>query len=204
MRTLSCGMWDLVPWLGIKPRPPVFGVQNLSHWITKQVSVCVLDMNRITKLTLIFSKISMANTKPTHPWPKFRHWHVSKWKVKVKVTQLCPTLCNPMGYTVHGILQARILEWVDFPFSRGSSQPREQTQVSHIAGGFFFFFCRWILDQLSHQGIPFYKKTLFILFCVPVGYFLFLSWSEPRLTLQGLKTCHCIQSVQHVNTFSSK
>ena len=42
-----------------------------------------------------------------------------------------------MDYTVHGILQARILEWVDFPFSRGSSQPRDQTQVSHIAGRFF-------------------------------------------------------------------
>ena len=45
-------------------------------------------------------------------------------KVKVKVTQLCPTLCDPVDYTVHGILQARILEWVAFPFSRGSSQPR--------------------------------------------------------------------------------
>ena len=42
----------------------------------------------------------------------------------------------PHGYTVHGILQA-LLEWVVFPFSRGSSQPKDQTQVSHIAGGFF-------------------------------------------------------------------
>ena len=42
-----------------------------------------------------------------------------------------------MDYTVHGILQVRILEWVAFSFSRGSSQPRDQTQVSHIAGGFF-------------------------------------------------------------------
>ena len=57
--------------------------------------------------------------------------------LKVKVAQLCPTFCNPMDYTVHGILQARILEWVAFPFSRGSSQPRDQTQVSHIAGRFF-------------------------------------------------------------------
>ena len=40
-----------------------------------------------------------------------------------------------MDYTVHGILQARILEWVAFPFSRGSSQPRDGTQVSRIAGG---------------------------------------------------------------------
>ena len=41
--------------------------------------------------------------------------------MKVKVTQSCLTLCDPMDYTVHGILQARILEWVAFPFSRGSS-----------------------------------------------------------------------------------
>ena len=42
----------------------------------------------------------------------------------------------PMDYTVHGVLQARILEWVAFPFCRGSSQPSDQTQVSCIAGGF--------------------------------------------------------------------
>ena len=58
-------------------------------------------------------------------------------KVKVKVTQSCPTLCDPMDYTVHGILQASILEWVDFPFFRGSSQPRDRTQVSLIADRFF-------------------------------------------------------------------
>ena len=57
-------------------------------------------------------------------------------KVKVKVAQLCPTLCDPMDYRVHGILQARILQWVAFPFSRGSSQPRDWTQVSHIIGTF--------------------------------------------------------------------
>ena len=55
----------------------------------------------------------------------------------VKVAQSCLTLCKLMDYTVHGILQARILEWVGFSFSRGSSQPRNQTQVSCIAGGFF-------------------------------------------------------------------
>ena len=57
--------------------------------------------------------------------------------VKVKVSQSCPTLCNPMYYTVHGILQARILEWVAFPFSRGSSQTRARTQVSCNVGRFF-------------------------------------------------------------------
>ena len=57
--------------------------------------------------------------------------------MKVKGPQSCPTLSDPMVYTVHGILQAKILEWAAFPFSRGSSQPRDQTQVSHLAGGFF-------------------------------------------------------------------
>ena len=56
---------------------------------------------------------------------------------KVKVAQSCPTLCDPTDCTVHGILQGRILEWVAFPFSRGSSQPSNGTQVSRIAGGFF-------------------------------------------------------------------
>ena len=56
----------------------------------------------------------------------------NKWlRVEVKVTQLCTTLCDPMDYTVHGILQASVLEWVDFPFSKGSSQPRNWTQGSH-------------------------------------------------------------------------
>ena len=57
--------------------------------------------------------------------------------VKMKVAQACPTLCDPMDSTVHGILKAKILERVAFPFSRESSQPRDQTQASHIAGRFF-------------------------------------------------------------------
>ena len=55
----------------------------------------------------------------------------------VKVVQSCPILCNPMDYTVHGILQPRILEWVALPFSRRSSQPRDRIQVSCIVGKFF-------------------------------------------------------------------
>ena len=58
-------------------------------------------------------------------------------KVSVEVVQLRLTLCNAMDYTVRGILQARILEWVAFPFFRGSSQSRDLTQVSCIAGRFF-------------------------------------------------------------------
>ena len=64
--------------------------------------------------------------------------------MKGKVIQLCPTLFDPKDFTVHGIIQARILEWVAVPFSKGSSQPRDRTQVSLIAGGFLY--------QLSHKG----------------------------------------------------
>ena len=58
--------------------------------------------------------------------------------VCAKLSQLCPTLCNPMncsppGSSVHGILQTRILEWVSISFSKGSSQPRDQTCVSYVS-----------------------------------------------------------------------
>ena len=70
------------------------------------------------------------------------HFIFQCMKVKVLVIQSCPTSCNPMdcslpGSPVHGILQARILEWVAVPFSRVSSQPKDRTQVSHIAIRFF-------------------------------------------------------------------
>ena len=71
--------------------------------------------------------------------------------LKVKVAQSCLTLCNPMDYTVRGILQARILEWVAFSFSRRSSQPRDWTRVSCTAGGFFTI---WAMREapISHEG----------------------------------------------------
>ena len=60
-----------------------------------------------------------------------------KESMKVNIAQSCPTLCDPMDYVVHGILQARVLEWVAVPFSRRSFQPRDRIQVSYIAGWFF-------------------------------------------------------------------
>ena len=64
-----------------------------------------------------------------------------KWS-EVLVAQSCPTLCDPMDYSppgssVHGSLQVRIREWVAIPFSRGSSQPKDWTRVSCLAGRFF-------------------------------------------------------------------
>ena len=76
----------------------------------------------------------MDSLPPSHL--KIILWGSKKWD-QVKVAQSCLALCDPVDYTVHGILQARILEWVASPVSRGSSQPGDRTQVPHIAGGFF-------------------------------------------------------------------
>ena len=72
----------------------------------------------------------------------------------------CPALRNPMDYSppassIHGILQARIMEWVAIPFSRGSSQPRDQTQVSHMAGRFFII---WATREALQYKIKSLKK----------------------------------------------
>ena len=81
-----------------------------------------------------------------------RYLHLTvKVKVKMSVVQSCPTVCDPIdwkptGSSVHEILQTRTLERVAIPFSRGSSWPRDLTQVSRMAG------------RLSHQGSPVYTS----------------------------------------------
>ena len=88
-------------------------------------------------------------------------------KMKVKAAQPCLTLCDPMDYTVHGILQARILEWGAFPFSRGSSWPRNWTRVSHIAGRFF---TSWATREVSVS----LALTYLIIMCFGISFSLFL------------------------------
>ena len=86
-------------------------------------------------------------------------------KVKVKVTQSCLTLCNPWT----GVLQARILEWVAFPFSRGSFQPRDRTQVSHIAGGVF---TTWATREAQNESLSVLSDSLW-------PHELYSPWSSP-------------------------
>ena len=81
------------------------------------------------------SCFSWAHEDTSHPSKVFWDWAMGN--EKVDVAQSCPILCDPLDYTLHGILQARLPEWVAFSFSSGSSQPRDRTQVSHIADGFF-------------------------------------------------------------------
>ena len=77
-----------------------------------------------------------------------------KW---VQVAQSCLTVYNPMDYTVYGIsLQARILECVAYPFSSGSSRPRNWTQVSCIAGGFF---TSWATREAHGEALDTLNKS---------------------------------------------
>ena len=80
----------------------------------------------------------------------------------MEVAQSCPTLCNLMDYIVHGILQIRILEWVAFPFSKGSSQSRDRTQVSRMADGFF---TSWATGEAQEYWSGYWRNrsSLFLL-----------------------------------------
>ena len=92
------------------------------HWTVVAFVITLLSLSvRFCRVTLSWTQPFSLLTPP----------------VKVKVAQSCPILCDPIDYIVHGILQARILEWVAYPFSRGSSWPRNWTGVSCIIGGFF-------------------------------------------------------------------
>ena len=100
------------------------------------------------------------------------------------VAKSCPTLCDPMdcsppASSVHGIFQARILEWIAISFSRGSSQPRNRTQVSCIAGRFF---TNWAMREISSPylslifslSLVYLFMIISILFCSTV-FWLFLA-----------------------------
>ena len=114
---------------------------------------------------------------------------------EVKDAQLCLTLCDPMDYTAHRILQTRTLEWVDFPFSRGSSQPRDRTQVSRIAGRFFI---SWATRKPKNAGVgslsllqgifPTQESNLGLLHCRWILYQL-SSQGSPTTFNPWLKLC---------------
>ena len=104
---------------------------------------------------------------------QYAYWACISKEVKVTFAHACLTLCNPVDYTVHGILQARTLMWVAFPISRGSSQPRDRTLASHIAGGYF---TSWATRKAHIQSGC--KKLVCITF--------------PFYSLQNFKGCICV------------
>ena len=119
------------------------------------------------------------------PWlTTFKLWFKTKYisstcasqvKVKSASHSVMSNSLQPIDYIVHGILLSRILEWVAFPSSRGSSQPRDRTQVSLIAGGFF---TSWATGKPKNTG---------------VGGLSLLQWIFPTQELnQGLLHCRGI------------
>ena len=121
---------------------------RVSNWLLTFVAEYFLGCPRSRMLNSIsgFYPWNDGSTCPKLWQPKM------SLKVKVLVARSCPTLSDPMDYSpsgssVHGILQARILEWVAVLFSRGSSQPRYRTQVSRIAVGFFTV---WVTGKLKN------------------------------------------------------
>ena len=137
--TLQCSMWDLVPWSGIKPGPPTLGVWSLSHWTTRgdPAKVILNQINLSSSQTLCnCSFIVLMRLEYIFPWtvPMCALSHV----------QLCkPMDCSPLGSSVYGISQARILEWIAISSCRRSSWPRYRTGVSCVG--------RWILYQCANQ-----------------------------------------------------
>ena len=132
------------PWIYHFSKQPWF----LSWRIVLETRICALGMLTAVGMALLLGPLS---------WKSKEIYVGILICVYVKVAQSRPTLCSPMDYTVHGVLQARILKWVAIPYSRGSSQPRDGTQVSHIAGRFFY--------QLSHKGSPRILEWVAYAFC---------------------------------------
>ena len=148
------GVWSAI--LKIIYPESISGTQP--HWTiisgnaysSKHLAVCGHSQNRFSLLKYSFRDTHV--TRRSLPWILRLSSYASRDVVVVLVIHSCPTLCNPMqsppSSSVHGILQAQILNWVAIPFSRGSSQPRHRTpSLPHCTQVFFFFFHR-----LSHQG----------------------------------------------------
>ena len=146
----------LFPSLGDLPNP---GIESSSPCTTgrffttqplgKPHLTCMVDIILLAQFAKSFANFIGTNWIVTL-LPRL----IRKWK-KVLVAQSCWTLCDPKdgsppGSSVHGIVQARILEWITIPVSRGSSQPRDRTQVSRIVGRFFIF---WAIAQTLMDNI---------------------------------------------------
>ena len=115
----------------------------MNKWfITHQWKIPLLNIKRYSTLLILREvqiKIKYCISPLSWQISKVGNWQYHRRKEEREVAQSCLTLCNPIdcslaGSSIHRIFQERVLEWVAISFSRGSSQPRDQTQVSRIAG----------------------------------------------------------------------
>ena len=138
----------------MEPGPPAVEAQSPSHWIIREFSKSIKKKNtQFSKFVSLKSNFRIYSLLSLPP-PSFpiSFWFICLCVcvcvcVCVLVAQSCPTLCSPVdcsptGSFVHRFLQAKILEWVAISSSKGSSQPRDQTQDSCIAGRFFIIWAK--------------------------------------------------------------
>jgi len=136
--------------------------RNFTNSLPRQVRYLYREFRLIKKNWGLF----LVNFTPLKKWEIPTSFH-SSWTASrsssgsSEVTQLCLTLCDLMDCSLprssaHGIFQARVLEWVAISFSRGSSRPRDRTQVSHIAGRLY---------HLCHQGNQVLDFKFYLLHC---------------------------------------
>ena len=109
-------------------------------WVGAHTRVVVGNQLELWAVSVCFLCLAPGVSKHVcalHQWGLGSHLRVCAQLLQSCVTLCGPMDCSPPGFSVHGILQARVLEWVAMPSSRGSSQLRDLAQVSCIAGGFF-------------------------------------------------------------------
>ena len=135
MWTLSCSMWDLIPWPGIEPGTPALGTQSLSHWTTKESES---ERVKVTQSCLTLFD-PMDYTVWNSPGQNTGVRSLSLLQGIVPTQGLNPSLlrCRQILYQLSHKENPRILQWVAYAFSSGSSGPTNRTRVSCIAGRFF-------------------------------------------------------------------
>ena len=143
-------------------------------WVTGILFLCYLAnfgqaTQPVAKIILWLKFKAMLKSKAGQEPMKFvlevEEGKLKLYAIESEVARLCPTLCDPMdcslsASSIHWIFQARVLEWIAIYFSRGSSQPRYQTQVSRIAGRRFTF---WATREALRRSRYFKPNLLLIL-----------------------------------------